>query len=136
MVLQHIALWTRQLETMKEFYQKYFNGIPNEKYVSQKEFDALFESYFLKFDDGAQLEIMKMETIPEGNSTNGYQSLGLTHIAFNVGSMSQVDALVKQLRQNGYKIVGEPHKTGDDYYEAVVLDPDGNRVEIVVPPKH
>jgi lactoylglutathione lyase len=27
-------------------------------------------------------------------------------------------------------VVGEPRTTGDGYYESVVLDPDGNRVEL------
>ena len=135
MELQHIAIWTRQLEEMKMFYQKYFGGTPNEKYVSEKEFDALFSSYFLTFDSGAQLELMEMETIPEGNKAGGLGSLGFTHIAFNAGEKAEVDRIVEMLRSDGYQIAGEPRVTGDDYYEAVVLDPEGNRVEIIVPPQ-
>ena len=135
MDLQHIAIWTRQLEEMKMFYQKYFGGIPNQKYVTEKEFEALFSSYFLTFDSGAQLELMEMEIIPQGNIAGGYGSLGFTHIAFNAGEKAEVNTLVEKLRKDGYKIAGEPRVTGDDYYEAVVLDPDGNRVEIIVPPR-
>jgi len=36
------------------------------------------------------------------------------------------------LKEGGNPIVGEPHITGDGFYEACVLDPDGNRVEITV----
>jgi lactoylglutathione lyase len=43
-----------------------------------------------------------------------------------------VDSLTARLRQDGYRVVGEPRRTGDGYYESVVLDPDGNRVEITV----
>jgi lactoylglutathione lyase len=34
------------------------------------------------------------------------------------------------LRKDGYRVVGEPRTTGDGYYESVVLDPEGNRLEI------
>jgi len=135
MILQHIALWTRQLERMREFYETYFDGIPGEKYFSEKEFNAPFTSYFLEFDQGAQLELMQMNSIPAGDSAAGNQTLGLTHIAFSVDTPEEVDALVEKLKKAGHQMVGEPRRTGDDYYEAVVLDPDGNRVEIVVPPK-
>ena len=29
-----------------------------------------------------------------------------------------------------YEIAGGPRRTGDGYYESVVFDPDGNRIEI------
>jgi lactoylglutathione lyase len=31
---------------------------------------------------------------------------------------------------DGYKCVSDPRRTGDGYFESVVLDPEGNRVEI------
>jgi lactoylglutathione lyase len=42
-----------------------------------------------------------------------------------------VDTLTNRLRQDGYAIVGEPRRTGDGYYESVLLDPEENRIEIV-----
>jgi lactoylglutathione lyase len=36
----------------------------------------------------------------------------------------------KRLRDDGFAILDGPRSTGDGYYESVVLDPDGNRVEI------
>ncbi|MEM1258249.1 MAG: VOC family protein, partial [Bacteroidota bacterium] len=35
-------------------------------------------------------------------------------------------------RKDGYTVLGEPRTTGDGYYESVVLDPEGNRLEITV----
>ncbi len=135
MNLQHVALWTRQLDDMKEFYEKYFNGVAGERYYTETEFNAPFESYFLKFDQGSQLELMQMDSIPIGDSAAGNETLGLTHIAFAVDVPEKVDILVEQLSSKGHKVAVMPRSTGDGYYEAVVLDPDGNRVEIVVPPK-
>ena len=42
-----------------------------------------------------------------------------------------VDALTRQLRDAGYPVLDVPRRTGDGYYESVVLDPEGNRVEIM-----
>lgn len=38
----------------------------------------------------------------------------------------------ERLRTDGYHVIGEPRTTGDGYYESVVLDADGNRVEITI----
>ena len=37
----------------------------------------------------------------------------------------------ERLRTDGYTIAGEPRTSGDGYFESVILDPDGNRVECV-----
>ena len=134
MVFEHIAIWTRQLEKMKDFYMQYFNGTPNQKYDSEKEFNARFESYFISFDSGSRLEIMQMSTIPSGGHGPGDQYLGITHLAFSVDTTGELDELTEKLRADGFEIIGEPRYTGDGYYESCVLDPDGNRVEITVVP--
>jgi lactoylglutathione lyase len=134
MILEHVAIWTSQLEKMKDFYVKYFGAVPNEKYVSDKEFKAHFESYFLSFDSTARLELMQMSIIPQGDNANGFESSGLTHIAISAKERSEVDEAAAKLKNDGITLMLEPHQTGDGYYEACVLDPDGNRVEIVVLP--
>ena len=47
MKIEHIAIWTFDLEGLKHFYSTYFNGVAGEKYVNQKK---EFQSYFLRFD--------------------------------------------------------------------------------------
>ena len=37
---------------------------------------------------------------------------------------------LQTLRESGFKILGEPRKTGDGYYEFETLDPDNNRLEV------
>lgn len=124
MRIEHVALWTRDLEVSRAFYVRYFGGTAGEKYTSTR---RPFESYFVTFADGARLELMTLATLAAPNTT---ESVGWAHIAFAVGSREQVNHLTEQLRQDGYIIQSEPRLTGDGYYESVVLDPDGNAVEI------
>jgi len=65
MKIEHIAIWVSDLENMKAFYQKYFHVTAGEMYINPKK---NFESYFLSFESGCRLEIMKMPDIPA--STN------------------------------------------------------------------
>lgn len=60
------------------------------------------------------------------------QHLGLTHLSFSVGSKEGVDRLTQKMSEDGIQVVGQPRTTGDGYYESVVLDPEGNRVEVTV----
>ena len=134
-MLEHIAIWTSALEEMKTFYCSYFNGQAGGKFCNDTEFNAHFESYFLSFGEGSRLELMRMPTIPEGERTPGYEAAGLTHIAFSVADRACVDELVRRAHSEGRTVVLEPHRTADGYYEACILDPDGNRVEITVLPE-
>jgi lactoylglutathione lyase len=127
MKIDHIAIWTQNLGELRSFYMKYFGASSNEKYYNPAK---KFSSYFLSFDGDCSIEIMEMPNIPESKDNILDQFLGLIHFALNVGSKSEVDRLTEVLRADGFKIVGEPRTTGDGCYESVILDPDGNRVEI------
>ena len=124
MRIEHIAIWVKDLEVMKQFYADYFGATSNELYSNPRK---QFTSYFLSFDSGCRLELMHNPNITK--AIEG-ESLGLTHLAIALYDKSEVDALTKRLRNDGYQIVGEPRTTGDGYYESVVLDPEGNRVEV------
>jgi lactoylglutathione lyase len=129
MHIEHVALWTKDLEAMKGFYVRYFGGRAGDKYVNPKHG---FASYFVTFDTGARLEIMHMPSVPDNANDLERQALGWIHIAFSVSSKEAVDSLTERLRVDGYRVIGEPRTTGDGYYESVVLDPEGNRIEITV----
>lgn len=41
MRIEHVAIWVSDLEAMKTFYEKYFNGKSNTKYHNkEKEFES------------------------------------------------------------------------------------------------
>jgi len=126
MKIDHVAIWVADLEKMKAFYVRYFNMICSQKYVNEKN---KFSSYFLGFSDGARLEIMHRADILTPVDKKETVS-GLTHLAISVGSIDKVDNLTEKLRTDGYVISGEPRTTGDGYYESVILDPEGNHIEI------
>lgn len=127
MTLEHAALWTNNLEKLKDYYAQYFGGTPNAKYVNPA---REFESYFLTFDGGARLELMhKPDIAPNGNDTS-VQHLGLIHLAFGAMTREEVDAKAGELREAGYPILRGPRVTGDGYYEFETQDPDGNLLEV------
>jgi len=128
MTLEHVAIWTDNLELLKDYYVKYFGGIPNAKYRNEKK---QFESYFLTFDSGARLELMSMPNIPDNENDRVIkQHKGIIHLAFGVDTNQEVDSKAKQLKEDGYNILSGPRKTGDNYYEFETLDPDKNRLEV------
>jgi len=128
MRLEHIAIWTDDLEQLKDFYIKYFDGKPNKKYSNiQKQ----FHSYFISFGSGARLEIMTMPNIPANtNDTVSKQYKGIIHLAYEVRTKQEVDNKLQQFQSDGIRILNLPRITGDGYYEFVILDPDNNRIEI------
>lgn len=127
MRIEHIAIWTRDIERLATFYEKYFEGKRNDKYISAHKD---FQSYFLGFTDGARLEIMTRTQVSIGDINQ--ESVGYTHIAFSAGSKERVIELTDKIVNDGYKLVSAPRTTGDGYFESVILDPDGNIVEITV----
>lgn len=128
MKIEHVAIWVKDLEGIRTFYERYFEAIAGEKYHNPKK---NFTSYFLSFTSGSRLELMQQpDIISKFEKENEF--LGLTHLAISVGSKDKVNDLTAQIKKDGYTIIGEPRTTGDGYYESVVLDPEGNRIEITI----
>ena len=127
MHIEHIALWTTDLERCKRYYVSYFGAIAGASYVNPAKG---FESCFLSFASGARIEVMKTTTLSPVAIEAGAQRMEFTHLAIAVGSERLVDALTERLKADGFPILDGPRRTGDGYYESVTLDPDGNRIEI------
>ena len=129
MRIEHIALWTSDLEKSKMFYETFFGAHSGEKYVNEKKG---FSSYFLSFESGCRLEIMTMRNADSSENQPVEKFSGISHFAVSAGTKEKVDELTNRIQGAGFCIASEPRETGDGYYESVVLDPDGNRVEITI----
>jgi len=127
MKIEHVAIWVADIEQSKTFYMTYFGMTSSEKYVNDKK---QFSSYFLSFGEGrSRIELMHNPAIMNSREDRS-KIFGWTHLAISVGDEKAVNELTERLRSDGYTIVGEPRTTGDDYYESVILDPEGNEIEI------
>ncbi|PHN04987.1 VOC family protein [Flavilitoribacter nigricans] len=129
MKIEHLAIWVADLEATRRFYETYFGAQSNDRYHNPRK---QFSSYFLSFTDGCRLELMHRPDIQALSDKAGQEYRGIIHFAVSVGSEAKVDALTERLRADGYTVIGEPRRTGDGYYESVVLDPESNRIEITV----
>jgi lactoylglutathione lyase len=125
--IEHIALWTRDVDALCAFYAEHFGAHIGPRYENRAKG---FASRFLRFDDGARLEVMSSTQLELPASAPGAQRIGLVHVAISLGSEPAVDALTQRLRDAGVPVLDGPRRTGDGYYESVVLDPEGNRIEI------
>ena len=76
MRLHHLALWSRRIELLRDFYTTYFDGRAGEKYETPAKG---FESYFVTFADGVSLELMRRTDV---TAPDAAQHLGLAHFAF------------------------------------------------------
>jgi lactoylglutathione lyase len=127
MKIEHLAIWVDDLEKMRQFYLNYFDVRSGEKYTNVKKG---FTAYFLMFgEDKTRLELMNRADIVNEPDKRGFMK-GIAHFAVSVGGKEAVNNLTERLRADNYTIESEPRTTGDGYYESVVLDPEGNYVEI------
>lgn len=126
MRIEHVAIWVNDLEGMREFYETYFNCKSNIKYHNS---EKKFESYFLTFDSGTRLEIMRKAGIDKQNRGD---TIGWAHIAISLGSRESVNQMTAKLKNDGYLHISGPRITGDGYYESVIEDPEGNLIELTV----
>lgn len=127
--IEHIAIWTADIENMRSFYQTYFGFECNQKYVNRIKG---FSSYFLSFPDGCRLELMHSEKLSAKTQQPKKVTRGYAHIAFSLGSKDAVDAITKKLISDGFEKLDGPRTTGDGYYESVFLDPERNIIELTI----
>ena len=126
--IEHIALWVRDLERVCDFYRTHFGAEAGPLYRNERKG---FSSRFLSFGSGTRIEVMTTTTLAPAELEAGAQCMGLTHLAIALGSETAVGELTERLRAEGVPVLDGPRRTGDGYFESVVLDPEGNRVELV-----
>ena len=127
MKIEHLALYVRDLEGAKAFFETYFEARSNSLYHNPK---TGFSSYFLSFADGARLEIMTKARVDQ--SQFPLERLGFIHPAFSLGSKERVDQLTQRLVADGYELLSGPRTTGDGYYESCLLGFEDNMIELTV----
>lgn len=127
MKIEHIAMYVRDLEEAKSFFEKYFKARSGDLYHNKT---SDFKSYFLSFDDDTRLEIM---TSPDMiDQKKDQKRTSLAHLAFSLGSKDKVNELTKRLENDGYKVISGPRITGDGYYESAILAFEENIIELTI----
>lgn len=137
MEVGHIGVWVKNLEAMRRFYEEILGGRAGRRYQNPK---TGFSSYFVRFGPGAAVELMHRGDIPAADasaadtsatdaSAASDEAAGYAHIAFEMGTRAQVDAVTRRLEALGLSRLSGPRVTGDGYYESCFADPEGNRLE-------
>ena len=127
--IEHIALWVDDIERVCAFYEGAFGAQVGARYTNPTKG---FESCFLSFDSGARIEVMSTSKLSPARHSAGAERMGLTHLAISLGSEGAVREVTERLKQKGIAVIDGPRRTGDGYYESVILDPEGNRIELTV----
>jgi lactoylglutathione lyase len=125
--IEHVGLYVHDLERMRAFYVERVGGRSGPLYHNPK---TGFRSRFISFGGATRIEIMSRDD-EGGRPHASTDHSGLAHVALAVGDRGAVDAFVAELAAAGVEVASRPRLTGDGYYEAVVLDPEGNRIEIM-----
>ena len=132
--IDHAALWVTDLDGARDFYSHWFNGHSNGLYENPR---TGLRTYILHFTDGpweerrTRLELMSRPDVAAPAEAAERTGPGWAHVSFSLPGRDDVDRLAADMAEAGVRLVDGPRQTGDGYYEAVVLDPEGNRVELL-----
>ena len=117
--LSYVNIFTRDLDALPAFYQKVFGF---------KEVEAIRSPIFRGLDAGG--------CCLGFNAEDAYGLLGLADhankagVAFlvniDIDTSAEVDALVPVAQAAGATLVKKPYRTYYDWYQAVLMDPEGN----------
>lgn len=123
--IDHAAAYVVDLEATRAFYERYLGATSSDRYHNPR---TGLTTYFLSFAGDSRLEIISRPELAEAGPA---ARLGWIHLAFRLGSIEAVDELTARLAEDGHLVLDGPRTTGDGYYESVVQDPEGNRIELV-----
>lgn len=124
--IAHVAYWVADIDRSCRFWAEWFGGLAGPLYTSANQ--PGFISRFVTLSDGATIELMhRPDLSPESGSAGPL--IGLAHLAISLGTVAAVDSLAAKARLAGI-LVAEPRRTGDGFYEAILIDPDHNQIEI------
>ena len=133
MRIDHVALFCRDLEAMRQFFLDYFEAESNKQYHNPR---TGLRTYILSFTEGStRLELMQRPDVADADPSvadadPSVAATGYIHISIAVGSKRGVDLLTRRLADDGYPVVSGPRTTGDGYYESCILGPEGVQIEV------
>lgn len=127
MEINHIAIFVKDLDTVKSFFERYFMAKSNNQYHNPR---TGLKTFFLSFEGKCSLELMYRPDVVE--KIESVTHLGYAHLAFSVGDKNEVDKLTKKLSNEGYEVLNGPRVTGDGFYESCVLGPENIVIEITM----
>ena len=125
--IEHIALATSDLERLCDFYRQ-LGAVASPPATDP---DTGLRGCVLDFC-GIRIEVFERRGGNMGVA-GGVRLPALLHLGFALGSADAVDALTGVLAAAGHRVLEPPHRASElGRYESVVLDPDGNRLELGV----
>lgn len=128
MRLNHVAIWCQDIVRMRLFYEYLFCV----SRVTQSENPRVgYISYVLTLSDKTSIQLMAMDTIQVPLEDVYTEFIGLSHLAFSVGSGQKVQELTNKLVDDGYELLTNANLSEDGSLESIVLDPEGNRLKIM-----
>ena len=125
MKIAHVSMYVKDLEKMKNFFEKYFRAEVTDKYEN---FQTGYTYCFLNFDEGSRLSLVSGSNVAEPQDQGAVR--GLNHFAIAVADAESVKSITKQLEKDGYQVVNGVRMNGYGEYESRILDPEGNELEI------
>jgi lactoylglutathione lyase len=122
MKLHHIAFWTKDIDTLVDFYKKHFSG---QVLFSHQAGD--FKCTFIKICSNITIEFMTRTNLTD---TGRPEATGYSHFSIEVESKEEVDILTDYFIAEKVHLEKVKEQYDDGFYERSVLDPDGNIIEI------
>lgn len=125
-MFDHLSVGVRDLAAARTFYDAFFAPLGSA--------NAWADDKELAYGPGGEARLFWLYPVDGGQ----VQGLG-AHIAFTADTRAAVDAAYAAALANGATAVrpaGLHPDIAPDYYGAVLLDPDGNKLEIVAGTMH
>ncbi|WOO89222.1 VOC family protein [Mollicutes bacterium LVI A0078] len=126
MKIDHIAIWCKDIEEMRDFYETYMLGESSELFTGE---DTSFQSYILSFPKSdCKLKLMYKQDIDKFHKDKRF---GLAHLSFKLDSQNAVDDLTALIGNGGYKVYSTPHVDETGQYSSLVIDVEGNIIQLI-----
>ena len=123
--ISQIALYTNDIKRLTDFYRNYFLALKDGEYTDPKKG---MKTCLLRFDSETRMEIIAMSGLAEREEG---RSVGFAHLAFSMGSETEVDSMTAELVKGGAPLIQPPQKDSNGVYMSCVYDPDGNEIQII-----